>query len=72
MSKTTWPRSINSSPYSAQMTLWILLMALSHAHQGSFLVLTKDDPDQLNPEFTLWEKNDQYILSWFIATPLKK
>jgi hypothetical protein len=25
--------------------------------------LTKDSPNQLNPEFTLWEKKDQYLLS---------
>jgi hypothetical protein len=29
---------------------------------------TEDTPDQLNPNFVLWEKKDQYLLSWFIAT----
>jgi hypothetical protein len=29
---------------------------------------TKDTTDQLNPNFILWEKKDQYLLSWFIAT----
>ena len=29
---------------------------------------TKDTHDQLNPNFVLWEKKDQYLLSWFIAT----
>lgn len=28
--------------------------------------------ETLNPEFTLWEKKDQYILSWFIATLSEK
>jgi hypothetical protein len=34
--------------------------------------LTKDSPNQLNLEFTLWEKKDQYLLSWFITTLSKK
>jgi hypothetical protein len=33
---------------------------------------TKDSPAQLNPAFTLWEKKDQYLLSWFIATLFEK
>jgi len=33
---------------------------------------TKDSPTQLNPAFTLWEKKDQYLLSWFIATLSEK
>jgi hypothetical protein len=34
--------------------------------------LTKDSPDQLNPEFIIWEKKDQYLLSWLIATLSEK
>jgi hypothetical protein len=33
---------------------------------------TNDSPAQLNPTFTLWEKKDQYLLSWFIATLSEK
>lgn len=33
---------------------------------------TKDTLDQLNPEFVIWEKNDQYLLRWFIATITEK
>jgi transposase InsO family protein len=33
---------------------------------------TKDSPAKLNPAFTLWEKKDQYLLSWFIATLSEK
>jgi hypothetical protein len=32
----------------------------------------KNTPDQLNPEFVLWDKKDQYRLSWFIATLSEK
>ncbi len=34
--------------------------------------LTADSPAQLNPAFTAWEKKDQYLLSWFIATLSEK
>jgi hypothetical protein len=33
---------------------------------------TVDSPAQLNPAFTVWEKKDQYLLSWFIATLSEK
>lgn len=46
-------------------------MAPSHAHQSSFGP-TADSPTQLNPAFTVWEKKDQYLLSWFIATLSEK
>jgi hypothetical protein len=33
---------------------------------------TSDSPAQLNPAFTMWEKKDQYLLNWFIATLSEK